>query len=43
MLDPEYLENRDLYRLSKADPNYKIFLEKQRKINEKGINVNLLF
>ncbi len=42
-VDPEYLENGTLYRLSEADTNYKTFLEKQRKINEKGINVNLLF
>lgn len=42
-VDPEYLENGALYHLTEADLNYKIFLEKQRKINERGINVNLLF
>lgn len=42
-VDPEFLKNKILHRLSGIDSNYKTFLEEQRKINEKGINVNLLF
>lgn len=42
-VDPKFLENGTLYCLSEVDPNYKTFLEEQRKINEKGISVNLLF
>lgn len=41
-VDPEYLKNGNLYRLSRIDPHFKSFLKEQREINEKGINVNLL-
>ena len=42
-VDPKYLENGILYRLSDVDSNYKTFLDEQGKINEGGINVNPLF
>ena len=41
-VDPEYLDRDKLCRLSDVDEDYKIFLEKQRKINERGIKVNLI-
>ncbi|MBI2547305.1 MAG: HD domain-containing protein [Candidatus Aenigmarchaeota archaeon] len=40
-VDPEYVENDMLHRLSEADERYKDFLVEQRKINDKGVNVNL--
>ncbi len=41
-VDPEYLENEKLSRLSEEDKDYKKLLEENRRINEKGIKVNLI-
>ena len=41
-VDPSYLEDGILYRLSAVDQKYKMFLEEHIKRNEKGIRVNLM-
>lgn len=41
-VDPSYLENGNLYRLSESDSGYKKLLEETRKDNESGVKVNLL-
>lgn len=41
-VDPMYLENGELYRLSEYDQVYKNMIAEQKRINEKGINVDLL-
>ncbi|MBS3071404.1 HD domain-containing protein [Candidatus Pacearchaeota archaeon] len=41
-IDPHYSSNGSLHILSETDQNYKNFLEEQRKINERGIKVDIL-
>lgn len=41
-VDPEYLDNGKLYKLSETDENYRILIGENRKINEKGIKIRLV-
>ena len=41
-IDPEFLQNKIIHRLSSVDKSYAELLEKHRKINEQGIKVSLL-
>ncbi len=41
-VDPEYLKERKLYRLSKEDKKFREYLIKQKKINDMGIKVDML-
>ncbi|MBI2110296.1 HD domain-containing protein [Candidatus Woesearchaeota archaeon] len=41
-IDPQYLENDILCRLSESDLNYRNLLDRERKLNEKGIKVRLI-
>jgi len=39
-VDPKFLDNEEVMKLSKVDKKYKKLIEKHRKENEKGVNVN---
>ncbi len=41
-IDPHYVVNGFINTLSESDSNYKSFLEEQRRINERGIKVDLI-
>ncbi len=41
-VDPEYLENGRIYRLSEASEEFSKYLEEQKRINEKGIKIKLI-
>ncbi len=40
-VDPWYMENNEVYRLSEQDEEYENFLEMNRELNKRGINVRL--
>lgn len=41
-IDPHFVENGKLYQLSKESKTYRRFLEEQKEINERGINVDIV-